>query len=248
MGISGVANKAIGVVESFLSITCKPALAELGNMAGDKVRVWRLNNVIKILEKSKNKFEFRDNAIQLKANPKVALAIIENGANEESEELQEMWAGLFNSALSETGENDEVILYVNILKQLSIAEARLLRYMCENSKKGVQESGLATAQTVTLYSEQITEITGINDSTHLEAILNHLNSLRLNEKPQSLSNFSFRVTENKKLLAWLSPTSLALSLYVRCQGYKGSVADYWKLRSWVEIREEEERNKSNPKI
>lgn len=148
-----------------------------------------------------------------------------------------MWAGLFNSSLSETGRSDDAIVYVSILKQLSVAEAKLLRYICENAKKGILDSHLPMAQTLSLYSDKISEITGINDLVTLEAIVNHLNALRLSERRDSTSAFSFRGT-NEKLLAWLTQTSLALSLYIRCNGYKGTVSEYWQLRYWSEIRKE----------
>ncbi len=220
--LNTIVTKSFAAVEGFLAATCKPLLEELGNMMKDKVRIWRLNNILKVLEKSKGKFEFKNDNIQLSANPKVALAIIENAANEENDELQEMWAGLFNSSLSETGRSDDAIVYVSILKQLSVAEAKLLRYICENAKKGILDSHLPMAQTLSLYSDKISEITGINELVTLEAIVNHLNALRLSERRDSTSAFSFRGT-NEKLLAWLTPTSLALSLYIRCNGYKGTV-------------------------
>lgn len=244
--VSTVVKKSFDAIEGFLSITCKPVLEELGNMMKDKVRVWRLNNILKVLEKSKGKFDFSNDNIQLTANPKVALAIIENASNEENDDLQEMWAGLFNSSLSETGKSDDAIIYVNILKQLTIAEAKLLMYICENAKKGILDSHLPMAQTVSLYSDKISEITGIKDLIELEVIVNHLNALRLSERRESVSAFSFRRTSDNKLLAWFTPTSLALSLYIRCQGFKGTVAEYWKLRYWSVIQEEQKKQNENP--
>jgi hypothetical protein len=236
---NNIITKTFEAIEGFLSITCKPALEEIGLMMSDKVRVWRLNNVLKIIEKSKNKLEFRDNHIQFVANPKVALAIIENGSNEESDELQEMWAGLFVASLSENGSNDDVITYVNILKQISSSEAKLLKHICEVSKKGISDAGLPIVQTVSIYSDQISVITQVSDLTELESILNHFNSLRLSEKRDSTSSFAFRTTSDKRLVAWLTPTSLALSLYVKCQGFKGTVSDYWSMRKWTDIQKEQ---------
>jgi hypothetical protein len=228
-------KKTFEGIEQFLSIVCRPALEEVGTMLKDHVRIWRLNNVIKILEKSKDKFEFKDGEIQLKANPKVALAVIENGCNEENEELQTMWAGLLNSSFSPSGNNDEAIIYVQILKQFSIPEVKIFKYMCEMSEKGLTDEGLPLGQTVSIFVDELLRISGLKEAADVEAILNHLSALKLSERKEMIPSIGFRRFKDS-LLAWLSPTTLALTLYVRCQGYGGAISDYWGLKPWREIQ------------
>lgn len=50
---SQVTDAGIKGVSSFLRAVCLPGLQELGYMIQDKVRYWRLNNVLRMLEKSK---------------------------------------------------------------------------------------------------------------------------------------------------------------------------------------------------
>lgn len=226
--VSTAVKKTFEGIEGFLSATCKPALDELGQMLRDHVRVWRLNNALKIIEKAKGKFEFKDGEINMQANPKVALAIIENGSNEENDEIQEMWAGLFATSFSEDGRNDENLIYASILKDMTLAEAKLLKFMCEKSEKKNLGNDLVRTIMFTVNGDELKEITGIDDYNSQETILYHLTSLKLSEHSQGITPGGFKsASVNDKPLAWLSPTNLALHLYLRCIGYKGSPQQYW---------------------
>ncbi|HEY4286955.1 MAG TPA: Abi-alpha family protein [Puia sp.] len=228
--VNTIVKKTFEGIEAFLQATCKPALDELGQMLRDHVRVWRLNNALKIVNKAKEKFEIQAGEIQLKANPKVALAIIENGSNEESDELQELWAGLFTTSYSLDGKDEENLLYVSILKQLTLPEAKLVSYMCNQSKKNLSDTGIVRSQTLSIYGDTIAEITDISDFNKQEIILYHLSSLRLIDKPDSTNPGGFKsLNFNGKPLAWLTPTNLALNFYIRCNGFTGTVKQYWKL-------------------
>nr|WP_298659746.1 hypothetical protein [uncultured Flavobacterium sp.] len=91
-------TKSFEGIEGFLKRVCAPALEEVGLLLKDQVRQWRLNNILQILQKAQGKVEFRDEQLQIKAHPRVALSIIENGSLSDNDEVQELWAGLFVSA------------------------------------------------------------------------------------------------------------------------------------------------------
>jgi len=61
--------------------------------------------------------------------------------------------------------------------------------------------------------------------------LDHLRSIEL------LSSFSGFHAESRDLIAHIEVTALALNLYARCNGWNGSVNDFFKLRN--EIGEDE---------
>lgn len=232
--LNTIVQKSFQAIEVFLGATCKPALDELGLMVGDKFRVYRLNNIVKILESSKDKFEFTDGEIQLKINPKVALNFMESASNEENEDLQKMWAGIFASSCDKDGTSDEDIMYINILKQLTLPEAKVLKYMCENTKKYLRENGLVAAQTVSPNLETLKNITGLNDITSIEILLNHLNSLRLNDRDLGGSTpvGFLKSSQQSGNVTWLTPTTLALQLYIKCMGFRGSMVEYWDAKPY----------------
>lgn len=55
------AKATVDGVSSFLEIVCKPVLEEFGYLLRDKVRQWRLNNIIRTLEKAKGQKGFFSN-------------------------------------------------------------------------------------------------------------------------------------------------------------------------------------------
>jgi len=218
--INTAVKKSFKGIEGFLSSVCMPALGELGLMLKDNVRYWRLCNILKIIEKSQKKLEFTGEEIHIKAHPRVALGIIEHGSLIDDDEVQELWAGLFASACSETGQQDDNLIFVDLLKQLTFAEAKILKYSCENGKKIIHKNGLVSSERFSCHFHILSQITGITDLHNMDRQLDHLRSLEL--IPGGFS------VNSEELTAEISPTDLALNLYVRSQGFTKSTAEYWK--------------------
>lgn len=218
-------DKSLNGIESFLKIVCKPAFEEFGLMLGDKVRHWRLNNVINLLKKSQNKLEFRDDKLELKINPRTALGIIENASLTDEDELQDLWSGLFAASCNHDEKNDENIIFIDFLKSITSSQAKILKYICENSTKVIFDNGLMISESLTLDVEKLKEISGINDLHRLDRELDYL--IHLNLLTQNLVNGhgGINIIDFK---AYITPSSLALNLYVKCQGYNYDPKDFWK--------------------
>ena len=75
--LKSAVDRTLDGVGTFLSSVCLPASQEFGLMLQDKVRTWRLNNIIHVLEKTEGKLMFHDEKLQLQANPKVASSTID---------------------------------------------------------------------------------------------------------------------------------------------------------------------------
>ncbi|MBR0300463.1 MAG: hypothetical protein IJQ93_09130, partial [Bacteroidales bacterium] len=76
MGLE-VTKATISGISSFLNIVFKPGLQELWYLFEDKVRRWRLNNILRVLEKAKGKIDFDGAQLNLTANARVGLSIME---------------------------------------------------------------------------------------------------------------------------------------------------------------------------
>ncbi|MEY5045413.1 MAG: hypothetical protein RL713_638 [Bacteroidota bacterium] len=217
-------HKSLQGIEGFLKIVCVPVLEELGLYLRDNVRYWRLNNILRILEKAQGKLEYENQELNIKAHPRVALEIIEKGSLNDNDEVQEMWAGLFASSCTKDDQGDENLIFVDLLKQLTIAEARILKYSSECARKIIYENGLIIGDYLKIECKALMEISGINEIHRLDRELDHLRSLNLIGLGLS-GGFDL---EDKYLFADITPTSLALNLYVRSQGYNIDPALYWK--------------------
>lgn len=207
-------------VEAFLKSVCMPALDEVGLMLKDQVRYWRLCNILRIIEKAKGKIEFTDEQLQIKAHPRVALAIIENGSLNDDDEVQELWAGLFASSCNGSGQHDENLIFVDLLKQLTNNEAKILKYACEKTRKIIHKNGLVNSEHFYCHCDEIFSLTGNKDLHSIDRQLDHLRSLEL-----IIGGFD---SQDQNLIADITPTDLALNLYVRSQGSSMSTAEFWK--------------------
>lgn len=220
-----VVNKSLEGVEGFLKSVCKPALDELGLYLGDKVRIWRLNNIIKVLEKSQNKLTFIDDKLQPKINSKIALGIIENSSLTDDETLQELWSGLFAASCTTNIVSDENIIFVDILKKLTSSQAKILMYSCENATKIVYDDDLISAEQLIISCEELKKITGIAELYRIDRELDYLNSLDL--IGQSIFSGGSGINISTKL-ANITPKALTLNLYVKCLGFNNHPKLFWK--------------------
>lgn len=110
---------SIDGVTSFLNIVFKPGLEELGYMFRGKVRQWRLNNIMRVLEKARGRMCFDGRDLNLCVNPRVGLSIMECSSEVDDDELQELWAGLFVSSCTPDGRDDSNMNFVDLLRRMS---------------------------------------------------------------------------------------------------------------------------------
>jgi len=242
--IDTTVEKSFQGVEGFLQKVCVPALEELGLMIRDKIRNWRLKNILQIIEKSKGKLNFQDEQLQLKiqAHPRVALGIIDNGSIVDNEELQDMWAGLFASSCTKEGQDDENLIFVNLLKQLTIVEAKILNYSCPLCQKILYKNGLISGDEVYIDFKSLTEISGVSEFYRLDRELDHLRTLGL-IGDNDFTGGGFSIYDDH-LIADITPTTLALNFYVKCQGHNIDPRFYWKEgiiteEEWEKEKEEQ---------
>lgn len=103
-----------------------PWVAEQGLLWQDNVRVRRLKNQFKILEKVKSIVD--DNGVELReVNLKALAPLLEGISLEEEPSLQNMWTNLFVNYI-DSAKNLSVIVFPNVLKQLSSSEGKILQY------------------------------------------------------------------------------------------------------------------------
>ncbi len=127
---SGAVDKAADLLHKLAG----PVFEEFGAMLGDKVRVYRVKNLVKTIQKTEQLLHdagLPTNAVP----PRLLLPIIENSSIEDDDSLQQLWAGLLATASQQT---DSVSpSFVETLKQLTPDEARHI----ERVHQTLRESG-----------------------------------------------------------------------------------------------------------
>lgn len=214
-------------VSAFLNAVFKPGMEELGSMLKDEVRYWRLKNIISILKKAERKLQFDGKELQIYANARVGLEIIEEGSKIDDPELQEIWAGLFASSCTKEGKDDSNIIFVDILKRLSQMEARILKYACENCKT-IETANLIMSENLEVSTDVIKDIAQTDDIVRIDRELDHLLSLSLIHSGVLWEPSGGIQLENGNIKSVvITPTALALNLYYKTNAVEQSPKEFW---------------------
>lgn len=224
-------EKGFEGASALLSRICLPAAGELGLMYQDKIRYWRLKNIIRIMETAEGKFDFSNDQLQI--HPRVIHEIMEEGSWCEDNTLQNMWAGLL-SASCDVQVSDSNILFLKILKHLTSTQAKIVNLICSTCKVRQYNNVLIQGRSVILTIEELFELTGIGNIEQLDS---ELDNLRAND----LITFGggFQVGDNP-LVAKLKPSAFLLNLYAKTQGFQGSLIGFYKDRLIEEDDDEQQ--------
>lgn len=219
---------AIKGVSTFLEIVFKPGLEELGFLMKDEVRYWRLNNILRMLNKAQGKLEFDGQNLNLTANARVGLAIMEECSAVDNEELQNLWAGLFASSCTPDGRDDSNMNFVDLLRRMSSVEAKIIDYACRNCNKYIYPNQLIIADDITVSFETLVEIAGTDDRYRLDSELDHMRSIELllQGGPFADCGGGF-IASDDSLEANITPSSLALNLYFKTHSLGVSPKVFW---------------------
>jgi hypothetical protein len=222
--INTVFKGTVDGAAAFLGRICLPAAEEFGLLLRDRVSQWRTQNLIKIAERTERKLGATPDANQKHAHPRLVHLTLENGSWADTDELQEMWAGLLASSCTLDGKDESNLIFVNLLSQLTSSQVKILNYGCENSEKRVSRTGELRAHDLYLRLKDLQNLTNEQDYHRLDRELDHLRTLGLME-----GGF-YRDSDT----AGIKPTPLAFHLYVKCQGSSKSPVEYFDLTMWQE--------------
>jgi len=222
--INTLAEGAVQGASAFLGRICLPAAEEFGLLLRDKVSAWRGNNALKIALKAERIFEKYSKGEKLHAHPRLVMKVIEEGSWVENDTVQEMGAGLLSSACTEDGKDETNLIFMNILSQITSAQASVLNYGCEKCEKKLSKAGWIYAESLTIELDELIKITSVSDIHRLDRELDHLRALEL------IGGGFSGGFHSESTAADITPTSLALQMYVRCQGFKGSPVEYYDLK------------------
>jgi hypothetical protein len=142
---SGPVDKVADLVHKLAG----PMFDEFGAILADKVRVYRAKNLVSTVRKTER--ILREAGLPGNAVPtRLLFPIMEASSVENTETLQEMWAGLLATASQQT---DSVSpSFIETLKQLTPDEARHLELICQETLKFLAKERLTAETEVALWA------------------------------------------------------------------------------------------------
>lgn len=211
----------------FLGRICLPVAEEMGLFMRDRVRGWRLGNLGRTLNKAEAILTATNRGGSPTAPPHFVVRLLEEASWAEDDGVQGLWAGLLASACSETGDDEGNLSYLVKLRDVTPIQAKLLCYACVNSPKSVSPSGLIVADEFDVPTSTAYAVVGYTDIHRLDADLDHLRSLELLAGGFDAGGDGTAVS--------LTPTALALNLFVRVSGSRESPPAFFKITRPTEM-------------
>lgn len=118
----------------YMNVIATTPLQQLGEMIGDRFRIWRYKQAINLLLDVK-KYHVRK-GIKVREIPvKTLLPILENASLEEDEALKNKWTALLINATDESNSFDLHNVCTEILRQLSAIEVKVLDKIYDELKE-----------------------------------------------------------------------------------------------------------------
>lgn len=214
-------SEACGTI---LAKLCYRVADEIGANFGERTSNWRLRNATTILEVTEEKYDAVSKTGKEHAPPRLIHKILEEGSWTDDTNLQKMWAGLLVSSCSHDGRDEGNLVFINILSQLTTLQVKVLDYACKKAKIRVTTAGWITTSNFEVDLNTLVAITGVDDFHRLDRELDQMRGLQL-------ITTGFHPEEQN---ADISPTTLALQMYAKCQGFMGSPLQFYG----VEIKDQ----------
>ncbi len=204
-----------------LNKLCYRAADELGTHLAHWTRDWRRGNAASILGRANEKYEKYSETGKEQAPPRLVCKVLDEGTWTDDPLLQEMWAGLLTSSCSPDNQDDSNLIFMNTLSQLTTLQAKILSHIFKNAHVAMSEGGWITAENLFAHLDDLIEITGVKDFHRIDRELDHMRGLEL-----LIIQGGFR-PETK--VADIIPTSFALQMFARCEGFMGSPLKFYNL-------------------
>lgn len=211
-----VAEVTLEGIGAFLGRICLPAAEEFGMLLRDRVSAWRTKNLEQIVARAEE--ILRDRPEQGHAHPRLIALAVEQGSWAGDEKLHTMWGGLLASSCTADGSDDSNLLFMNQVAQLSASQAKILTAVCHEAPKHVARGGWVYASEIQMPLQRLMDVSGLADFHRIDRELDHLRGLEL------LLESGF---PEDSTVARLIPSTVALHLFARCQGYSGSPVDFY---------------------
>ncbi|MFA6191400.1 MAG: Abi-alpha family protein [Sulfurimonas sp.] len=111
----------------FIAKLFSPSLNNLAEICEQYTAVWKIENALKLQDRLNIVLEKRGNPELISQLPlRIGLPLLEAALNEDDDNLQNLWANLLASSMTNENQTKSTKTYIEILKQLDIEDAKLL--------------------------------------------------------------------------------------------------------------------------
>lgn len=179
--MGGKAIDSANKLGGFFSRIFGPALEEFGLSLQDRVKYWRIKNLVRLNEKWET-LRLRSNTTSepKPLPPKFAFSLIENASMEDDDYLHDMFASLLYNTTTDSNATEPRQAYLEIIKGMSSFDAKILASLHnapDYSKESSGEKLIYTEKIPHEYVQKTDDTTIINPPHEVIIALNNLHRL-----------------------------------------------------------------------
>jgi hypothetical protein len=187
------------------------------------IEEWRARNADNMLERARTQLRAAKMPEEQlnRTHPRLLYIILDHSSWHDAAEMQEMWAGLLvSSALGDLYDESNLV-FVGLLSQMTTDEVLILNHACIHATKVVSAEGVIVAEQLEYEVRDLKRVVREMDLFCLDFQLDHMRTL-------GLLPFGLNLRDPERpFLADITPSSLALYMFVRCHGFSGSPSEYF---------------------
>lgn len=222
--VKSASDETVKGLKGFLSSLCVPVSVQVGGLLEDKVKQWRYRNALNFANKARKLHIDLNIEETHQVHPRLMLEILEGVSKQQDDELLDWWAGLTVSSCEECP-TDTDLIFTNLMGNITCLQKSVIEYACKTSKVVHTSRGLILARPLEIREEEIFNVAGSED---IDVIDRELDSLR----NYGLIGGGFNM-HNSTLEADITPTSLALHFYARCNGVRNNLIGFYSSTEMV---------------
>ncbi|MGA8731263.1 MAG: PilZ domain-containing protein [Terracidiphilus sp.] len=208
---------------AFVTRICPGAAEKVRSVLFGGISNIRALSAVEILLKAEEMLAAFPNTEGMRAQPRLVVRILEDGSWAADEWIQHMWSGLLATSCTLDGSDDSSLPLIEVFSQLTATHVHVLAAGCSKAEKRQSEDGSVSSLPLVCTREEIIKTTGGHDLTRIERDLEHMTELGLLERSFKTTNFLALNEAN------ITPSPMALQLYARCNGHRGTTRDFYDV-------------------
>lgn len=208
---------------AFAQRICPSAIDDVRSLLREGLSNYRIVSATEIALKAERILALTPDADRMHLPANMLLRILEAGSWAETDSTQDLWAGLLAASCTLDGVDDFNMAHVELLSQLTTIHFRIFAAACTRGTKYIAGDDRVAARPIRLTAAEMTQIAGSHDLIRIQRDLEHLSDLGL--LSITVRSASFGPIDGTDI----TPTSLALELFARCNGFRGTAQDFYGI-------------------
>src|ERR1019366_2263601 len=210
---------------AFLHRVCPAARQDVNLLFREGLSNIRVAGTVEIANQAEDMLVSESNSNHVTAAANIMVRILNDGSWAETHLEQSLWAGLLATSCTLDGTDQTNLHYIEILSQFAAIHARILDAACNRATKVVSASGVVSALPLSCTADELIQISGAHDLVKIDRNLLQLSDLALIAVREKSKFFSYTEEAN------ITPTSIGLELFARCNGHRGAAREFYGLET-----------------